>query len=71
MKPLQVTAVPINPTNPRAQQTTTVPFQAGTIPASTTTSTGIDLTEMMNLMITMMIVMMMMKMMTGMMANVG
>jgi len=68
MKPLQVTAVPINP---RAQQTTTVPFQAGTIPASTTTSTGIDITELMNLMITMMIVVMMMKMMSGMMAGVG
>ena len=32
---------------------------------------GIDISELMNLMITMMIVMMMMKMMTGMMANVG
>ena len=32
---------------------------------------GIDITELMNMMITMMIVMMMMKMMTGMMANVG
>jgi len=32
---------------------------------------GIDISELMNLMITMMIVMMMMKMMTGMMASVG
>ena len=33
-------------------------------------SGGIDISELMNLMITMMIVMMMMKMMTGMMATV-
>lgn len=34
------------------------------------TSTGIDITSLMNLMITMMIVVMMMKMMTGMMQSV-
>jgi len=33
-------------------------------------TSGIDISELMNLMITMMIVMMMMKMMTGMMASV-
>lgn len=66
MKAQQILGVSL----PRAQQVTTLPMQAGTLPATTTTATGIDLGEMMNLMITMMIVMMMMKMMTGMMAKV-
>ena len=68
MRALQVTSAPFP--NARAQQTNTMPFQASTIPATTTTTSGIDISELMNMMITMMIVMMMMKMMTGMMAGV-
>ena len=65
LKALQISSMPA----PRAQQSTTVPFQAGTIPATTNDTTGINITELMNLMITMMIVVMMMKMMTGMMTG--
>ena len=70
MKALQVTSAPF-PRSASAQQTSALPFQASTVPASTVAQTGIDLGELMNMMITMMIVMMMMKMMTGMMSNVG
>ena len=66
MKALQVASVPVT----KAQQTSTVPLQAGTVPASTAAA-QLDITELMNLMITMMIVVMMMKMMTGMMAGIS
>jgi len=66
MRTLQVTGVPL----PRAQQASAVTLQAGTLPATTAAQTGIDITELMNLMITMMIVVMMMKMMMGMMKGV-
>ena len=65
MRPLQVSSVPF----PRAQQVSTLPMQAATIPATATTS-QIDIGELMNLMITMMIVVMMMKMMSGMMTGI-
>jgi len=48
----------------RGLQTPTMGLQSPTLPA-TTTSSAIDMGEMMNLMITMMIIVMMMKMMTG------
>ena len=64
MKAQQIASIPVT----RAQQSTTVPFQAGTIPAQDTT-TGLDISSLMNLMITMMIVVMMMKMMSGMMTG--
>jgi len=51
-------------------QASQVPMQAGTVPATTDTTNGINISELMNLMITMMIIVMMMKMMTGMMAGV-
>ena len=66
LRPHQMTSVPF----PRAQQVNTLPMQAATLPATTTTS-QIDLGEMMNLMITMMIVVMMMKMMSGMMTGIS
>jgi len=67
MRPLQVSTVPF----PRAQQVSTLPMQAATIPATATTTSQIDIGEMMNLMITMMIVVMMMKMMSGMMTGIS
>ena len=66
MKALQVASVPVT----KAQQTQTLPLQAGTLPASTTTTSDLDISALMNLMITMMIVVMMMKMMSGMMAGI-
>jgi len=57
MKALQMT-------NISGLQSSTIGLQSATIPA-TTTSTQIDMGEMMNLMITMMIMVMMMKMMSG------
>ena len=64
IRPLQTTVFP----RIGSQQATAM--QASVLPAQEAT-TGIDLGELMNLMITMMIVMMMMKMMMGMMAGVG
>ena len=61
--PLQTTAFP----RFGSQQATAM--QASVLPAQTTTG-GIDISELMNLMITMMIVVMMMKMMMGMMSSV-
>lgn len=66
-KPLGSTSMAL----PRAQQASALPLQATTIPATTTAANGIDISELMNMMITMMIVVMMMKMMSGMMANVA
>ena len=64
IRPLQTTVFP----RIGSQQATAM--QASVLPTQTPT-TGINLSELMNLMITMMIVMMMMKMMMGMMAGVG
>ena len=66
MKPFQTSGVSL----PRAQQASALPMQAATIPATATTTSQIDIGEMMNLMITMMIVVMMMKMMSGMMTGI-
>ena len=63
IKALQTTVFP----RIGSQQATAM--QSSVLPAQTTTG-GINIAELMNLMITMMIVMMMMKMMTGMMAGV-
>lgn len=63
IRPLQTTVFPRITT----QQATAM--QSTTLPASTTAS-GIDISELMNLMITMMIVLMMMKMMTNMMSEI-
>ena len=53
-----------------AQQASTLPMQSGTLPATTNGDVGgINISELMNLMITMMIVVMMMKMMSGMMTG--
>lgn len=59
MRPLQVHSVPI------AQQVPTVPFQAGTIPGTTTAPAQIDISSIMNMMIMLVVVVMMMKMMTS------
>ena len=59
IKPLQTTVFP----RIGSQQATAM--QSTTLPAETTTG-GINISELMNLMITMMIVGMMMKMMSGM-----
>lgn len=53
-----------------SQQASTVALQSSVIPTQTT-STSIDITSLMNLMITMMIVVMMMKMMTGAMSQIS
>jgi len=52
---------------PGAQQSSVLPRQVTSMPATTTTSQlgSVDMGELMGLMITMMIVVMMMKMMTG------
>ncbi len=63
IRPLQTTMFP----RIGVQQATTM--QSTVLPA-TTSETGINISELMNLMITMMIVVMMMKMMSGMMAGV-
>ena len=65
-RPQQVSGLPF----PRAQQVGSLPMQAATLPATTTTA-QIDMGELMNLMITMMIVVMMMKMMSGMMTDIA
>jgi len=65
IRPLQTTVFP----RIGSQQATAM--QSSVLPTQDTPTTGIDLSELMNLMITMMIVMMMMKMMMGMMAGVG
>jgi len=67
LKPTQISAMPF----PRAQQASSLPLQALTLPASVSTTQAIDMGEMMNLMITMMIIVMMMKMMTGAMAGIS
>ena len=64
IRPLQTTVFP----RIGSQQATAM--QATVLPAQDTTTGGINIAELMNLMITMMIVMMMMKMMTGMMAGI-
>jgi len=64
IRPAQTSSLPL-----RAQQATNVPMQASTIPASTTATSQLDISALMNLMITMMIVVMMMKMMSGMMTG--
>ncbi len=66
MKPLQVSALPLHPS-----QATNVALQATTIPAATAAQTGLDIDNILNLMITMMIVVMMMKMMGGAMTGLG
>ena len=63
--PLQTTSVPF------PQQAPSIGLQAGTVPATATTTTQIDISSIMNLMITMMIVVMMMKMMTGAMGQIS
>ncbi len=65
MKPLQVSALPLHPS-----QATNVALQATTIPAATTVASQLDIDNILNLMITMMIVVMMMKMMGGAMQGV-
>ena len=65
IRPLQTRVFP----SIGSQQVSALPMQSTVLPAQTTTG-GIDITELMNLMITMMIVVMMMKMMSGMMAGV-
>ena len=55
---------------PRIGSQQATAMQSSVLPAQTDTTGGINIAELMNLMITMMIVMMMMKMMTGMMAGV-
>lgn len=63
IKPMQTTVLPrIN-----AQQATTM--QSTVLPAQTGTTTGIDITSLLNLMVTMMIIGMMMRMMSGMMTT--
>lgn len=64
VKPLQTTVFP----RIGSQQATAM--QATTLPAQDTTG-GINISELMNLMITMMIVVMMMKMMANMMTSVA
>jgi len=62
IRPLQTTSFPrVGSQQATAMQSTVLPAQ---------TTTGIDISELMNLMITMMIVVMMMKMMTGMMSSI-
>ncbi len=63
IKSQQTTAVHV----PGAQQTTVLPRQVTSMPATTSATQlgSIDMGELMGLMITMMIVVMMMKMMTG------
>jgi len=64
IKPLQTTAFPrIGSQQATAMQSTVLPAQTGGI--------GLDISELMNLMITMMIVVMMMKMMTGAMGQIS
>ena len=65
MRPLQTKVFP----STGSQQATALPMQSSTIPAQSTG--GIDISELMNLMITMMIVVMMMKMMSGMMSGLA
>ena len=59
---------------PGAQQTTVLPRQVTSMPATTSAAEGllggIDMGELMGLMITMMIIVMMMKMMTGAMGSI-
>jgi len=64
LRPLQTKVFP----SIGSQQASALPMQSTVLPAQTTTG-GIDITELMNLMITMMIVMMMMKMMSGIMTG--
>ncbi len=68
MKALQTTGLPF----PRAQQVSTLPLQATTIPATTATtgSQVLDINALIQPLITIMIVMMMMKMMTGAMSGI-
>ena len=65
IRPLQTKTFP----SIGSQQAGALPMQSSVLPAQTSTG-GIDITELMNLMITMMIVMMMMKMMMGMMSGI-
>ena len=67
IRPLQTKVFP----SIGSQQAAALPMQSTTLPASTTSTSQIDIGELMNLMITMMIVVMMMKMMGGMMEGVG
>jgi len=66
IRPLQTKTFP----SIGSQQAAALPMQSSTLPAQTN-GVGIDISELMNLMITMMIVMMMMKMMGGMMGRVA
>jgi len=66
IRPLQTKVFP----SIGSQQVHALPMQSTVLPATDTTTGGINITELMNLMITMMIVVMMMKMMSGMMAGV-
>ena len=67
IRPLQVSTFP----RVGSQQASTVAMQSTVIPTDTSTTTGLDMSSLMNLMITMMIVVMMMKMMTGAMGSLG
>ncbi len=68
MNAQQISGLPF----PRAQQVSTLPLQATTIAATTTTATqALDINNLIQPLITIMIVMMMMKMMTGAMSTVA
>ncbi len=67
IRPLQTKVFP----SIGSQQASALPMQSTVLPAQTTGTTGIDIGELMNLMITMMIVVMMMKMMGGMMSGLA
>ncbi len=66
IRPLQTKVFP----SIGSQQASALPMQSTVLPAQDTT-TGINMNEIMGLMITMMIVVMMMKMMTGAMGSLG
>ncbi len=67
LRPLQQTSVSL----PRAQQVGTIPMQAATLPATTTTTAQLDINTLITPLISIMIVMMMMKMMTGAMGSIA
>ncbi len=66
IRPLQTKVFP----SIGSQQASALPMQSTVLPAQDT-GTGINMNEIMGLMITMMIVVMMMKMMTGAMGSLG
>lgn len=65
IRPLQTKTFP----NIGTSQARALPMQSSTLPAQT--NGGMDITELLNLMITMMIMVMMMKMMAGVMSEMS